>query len=109
LALFPGRKNLMWISGTFPLTFFPEKNSRSGYGKYQSEIRQTADLLTADQVAVYPISATGLSGEESTRSDNYGRPIREGYSERPEQIAMEALAQDTGGNPSTTRMTSAMR
>ena len=97
LALFPGRKNVMWISGTFPLTFFPETNPRGGHGKYQSEIRQTADLLTADQVAVYPISATGLSGEEATRPDNYGRPMREGYSELPEQIAMEALAQDTGG------------
>jgi hypothetical protein len=35
-------------------------------------IRQTADLLTAEQVAVYPISATGLSGEEATNSDAMG-------------------------------------
>src|SRR5580693_7522121 len=81
LSQFPGRKNVMWISGSFPLSFFPETNPRGGNGKYQSEIRQTADLLTADQVAVYPISATGLSGEEATHSDELGRPIRKEYSE----------------------------
>jgi len=111
LAQFSGRKNVMWISGTFPLTFFPETNRRGGHGKYQSEIRQTAELLTADQVAVYPISATGLTGEEATSSDRYGRPIREGYSELPEQIAMEALAQETGGKPfyNTNDLSSAMK
>ena len=111
LALFPGRKNVMWISGTFPLSFFPETNPRGGNGKYQSEIRQTADLLTADQVAVYPISATGLSGEEATHSDELGRPIREEYSELAEQIAMEALAQDTGGKPfyNTNDLSNAMK
>ena len=111
LAQFPGRKNVMWISGTFPLSFFPETSRRGGHGKYQSEIRQTAELLTADQVAVYPISATGISGEEATSSDRYGRPVREGYSELPEQIAMEALAQDTGGKPfyNTNDLSSAMK
>jgi len=111
LALFPGRKNVMWISGTFPLSFFPETNPRSGHGKYRSEIRQTADLLTADQVAVYPISATGLSGEEATQSDELGRPIREERSDLVEQISMEALAQDTGGKPfyNTNDLSNAMK
>ena len=99
LSQFPGRKNVMWVSGSFPLSFFPETNPRGVPRKeYRSEIRQTADLLTADQVAVYPISATGLTGEEATQSDNYGRPIHDGYSDRAfDQIAMETLARDTGG------------
>jgi VWFA-related protein len=111
LALFPGRKNVMWVSGTFPLSFFPQTNPRGGHDKYQSEIRRTADLLTADQVAVYPISATGLTGEESTRPDNYGQPIREGNSELPQQIAMETLAQETGGKPfyNTNDLSNAMK
>jgi VWFA-related protein len=99
LALFPGRKNLMWISGTFPLSFFPETNRRAEHGKYQSEIRQTADLLTADQVAVYPISATGSSGEETVHPDESGRPVRDLHPELLQEIAMEALAQETGGKP----------
>jgi VWFA-related protein len=99
LTQFPGRKNVMWISGSFPLSFFPETNPRNVPRKeYRGEIRQTADLLTADQVAVYPISATGLAGEEATHADNYGRPIHDGYSDRAfDQIAMETLARDTGG------------
>jgi VWFA-related protein len=100
LALFPGRKNVMWVSGSFPLTFFPETNPRGGHREeYQREIRQTADLLTADQVAVYPISATALSGEEVVHPDESGLPIRDVHPELVQQIAMEALAQDTGGKP----------
>lgn len=111
LALFPGRKNVMWVSGTFPLSFFPETNPHGRHSKYQSEIRQTADLLTADQVAVYPISATGLSGEEAIRADPDGRLIREGGSELTQQIAMETLAQETGGKPfyNTNDLSSAMK
>jgi VWFA-related protein len=99
LSQFPGRKNVMWISGSFPISFFPETNPRGVPRKeYRSEIRQTADLLTADQVAVYPISARGLTGEEATNADNYGRPVHDGYSNRAyDQIAMETLARDTGG------------
>ncbi len=99
LEQFPGRKNVIWVSGSFPLSFFPETNPRGVFRReYQSEIRQTADLLTADQVAVYPISATGLVVEDFTSADNYGKPLHDGYSDRAfEQIAMESLAQDTGG------------
>jgi VWFA-related protein len=101
LSRFPDRKNVMWVSGSFPLSFFPETNPRGVHRKeYRSEIRQTADLLTADQVAVYPISARALVAEEATSADNYGRPVHDGYSDRAfDQIAMETLARDTGGRP----------
>jgi len=107
LAQFPGRKNVMWVCGSFPISFFPETNPRGVPRKeYRNEIRQTADLLTVDQVAVYPISARALVAEETTSSDNYGRPVHDGYSDRAfDQIAMETLARDTGGRPFTTRTT----
>ena len=110
LALFPGRKNVMWVSGSFPLSFFPEKNSHGRHREeYRREIRQTADLLTADQVAVYPISATGLSGWENAHKDEDGRLIQE--VDLGGQIAMEALAQDTGGKPfyNTNNLSDAMK
>lgn len=99
LAQFPGRKNVMWVSGSFPVNFFPETNPKGIFRKeYQSDIRQTADLLTADQVAVYPISATGVAVDNSTSADNYGQILHDGNSNRDfEQIAMESLARDTGG------------
>jgi VWFA-related protein len=96
LSQFPGRKNVMWISGSFPLNFFPESRSRGApYKKYTTDIRQTADLLTADQVAVYPISARGLTAEEYT---NPGYPLHDGSTDGAfDQIAMETLARDSGG------------
>lgn len=101
LAQFPGRKNVMWVAGSFPISFFPESNPRGVLRKqYRSEIRQTADLLTADQVAVYPISAAGLSPDSINAPDNYGVPVHDDYSNRNfNQITMETLARDTGGRP----------
>lgn len=99
LSQFPGRKNVMWISGSFPLTFFPETSPKGVPRKeYRSEIRQTADLLTADQVAVYPISASGLAPDTINAPNNYGVPVHDDYSDRSlNQITMETLARDTGG------------
>jgi VWFA-related protein len=99
LSQFPGRKNVMWISGSFPVSFFPETSPRSLPRKeYRSDIRRTVELLTADQVAVYPISARALAAEENTHPDQYGRPIDEGFGDASsDQIAMEMLARNTGG------------
>lgn len=99
LAQFPGRKNVMWIAGSFPVSFFPEASPRGGPRKeYRSDVRQTVELLTADQVAVYPISARALTGEENTHSDQYGRPVNEGLGDASsDQITMEMLARNTGG------------
>jgi VWFA-related protein len=101
LSQFPGRKNVMWISDSFPVSFFPEASPRGATrNEYRSDIRQTVDLLTADQVAVYPISARALTAEENTYADQYGRLIHEGFADASfDQIAMEMLARNTGGKP----------
>ena len=101
LSQFPGRKNVMWISDSFPISFFPEANPRRSTRKeYRGDIRQTVDLLTADQVAVYPISARALTAEENTQADQYGRLIHEDFGDASfDQIAMETLARNTGGKP----------
>jgi VWFA-related protein len=100
LSQFPGRKNVMWVSGSFPISFFPETSPRRDLQReeYRSDIRRTADLLTADQVAVYPISARALTGMETTHPDALGRPVDEESAGREfDQVAMETLAHDTGG------------
>jgi VWFA-related protein len=99
LSQFPGRKNVMWISDSFPVSFFPDASPRGSPRKeYRSDIRQTVELLTADQVAVYPISARALTAEENTHPDQYGRPINERLGDASfDQIAMEMLARNTGG------------
>ena len=64
LGAIPGRKNLLWFSGSFPITLDPDphENLWGGGGNvesYANQIRRTDDLLTASRVAVYPIDARG--------------------------------------------------
>jgi hypothetical protein len=62
-------------------------------------------LLTADQVAVYPIGASGLSGESYLQggtdpgANKNGKAVEADEADRSfNQIAMELLARDTGGH-----------
>jgi VWFA-related protein len=72
LAGMPGRKNLIWVSGSFPLTLMKQivhygetqsdPNYKSVERTYEDNIRQTASFLTDAQVAVYSVDARGLLG-----------------------------------------------
>ncbi|HLZ41649.1 MAG TPA: VWA domain-containing protein [Candidatus Sulfotelmatobacter sp.] len=101
LSGIPGRKNVIWFSGSFPISIFP------GAGvprQYAGDLRQTADLLTPSRVAIYPISAEGLTGNFTYEAENSPTPqervenLREESVKHAEaQLAMEELAKDTGG------------
>lgn len=59
----PGRKNLIWFSGSFPLALDPDDSLISPFEvlrNYSDQIRETAELLSAARVAVYPVDARGL-------------------------------------------------
>lgn len=89
----PGRKNLVWVSASFPITLtpedaavtytptraddptapppVPEETSQFAYAQQvrQQEvenIRRTAALLADAQVAIYPVDARGLVGAGAT-------------------------------------------
>jgi VWFA-related protein len=53
----PGRKNLIWFSGGFPLTLFPTKDDLPTYSQ---EIKATLDMMAEDQIAIYPVDARGV-------------------------------------------------
>jgi VWFA-related protein len=62
----PGRKNLVWLSGSFPLTIFPDTSGRSPFSQerdYTENVRKAANLLAEAHVAVYPVSVLGLVGD----------------------------------------------
>jgi VWFA-related protein len=74
-AGYPGRKNLYWVSGSFPFTVAmqsqynitePLQFSRFNTGDLLvpdvKAVQDTAKLVTNSQIAVYPISALGLEG-----------------------------------------------
>ncbi|PYX28406.1 MAG: hypothetical protein DMG80_16690 [Acidobacteria bacterium] len=85
VAGYSGRKNLIWLSGNFPLRLDREfvTNNRAGYGgHFLPEVRETAALLAASQVAVYPVDVKGLGVATDT-------------------FAMEDIARETGGRSFT--------
>jgi VWFA-related protein len=65
LAGLPGRKNLIWFSGSFPISILPDRSLLDPFsvaGDSSDQFRKTTELLARSQVAVYPIDARGLAG-----------------------------------------------
>jgi VWFA-related protein len=59
----PGRKNLIWFSGSFPISMDPDATLQSPFEAmrtYSEDVRETSRMLSASRVAVYPIDARGL-------------------------------------------------
>ena len=89
LSTIPGRKNLIWFSGSFPLQIQPDptldptsaSSPRNLFGAerdYSMQARQTDALLAAARVAVYPVDARGLMPPQSadvSRSFNSGQGL----------------------------------
>jgi hypothetical protein len=106
LSPIPGRKNVIWIAGSFPARIFPSRNPPR---EFQDEIRQTADMLTPSRVAIYPLSAEGtlsdatydaeyeLSTPGESKTGQLQTAADESERRATNQIAMEELAKDTGG------------
>ncbi|HEY0784774.1 MAG TPA: VWA domain-containing protein [Acidobacteriaceae bacterium] len=53
----PGRKNVVWLSGDFPLSLFASNDEMASY---QAKTRQMLDLLARDQISIYPVSSRGV-------------------------------------------------
>jgi len=111
LAAFPGRKNLIWFSGSFPLNILPDPTLADPFSVMASaedEYRDTTNLLTRAQVAVYPIDARGLmvnpafsatqSGRGMTSTSMAAKIMKFSQSQAQEHMTMEAMANDTGGH-----------
>ena len=104
LAGYPGRKNLIWLSESFPLTLFPEsvnQNSIMGqdlringiaganqrlvasslFKTYAVLIKKVSDSLMSAQVAVYPVDAGAVGKDDHLAS----------------QHTMDNMAESTGG------------
>jgi VWFA-related protein len=94
LSGIPARKNVIWFADTFPISFASEDKVHTP--KHQEHVQQTSDMLTAAQVAIYPVSARGLIGDGSfdIPVDTQAAMLQELANT---QIAMETLAQETGG------------
>jgi VWFA-related protein len=114
LAAFPGRKNLIWFSGSFPLNVLPGPSLQDPFAIAQQldeqEYRETTNLLSRAQVAVYPIDARDLMTQPmhdlsaNPKKGNAGSPGKSNAdltkfatTQAAEHATMEALASGTGG------------
>jgi VWFA-related protein len=64
LSAIPGRKSLVWLSGSFPLGIFPGVDLRvsdTRSAAYIEQIKQAVNLLAESHVALYPVDVRGLT------------------------------------------------
>lgn len=125
LANVPGRKNLLWFSGSFPIILFPDPGQQSRMAQSfvdASRVRKTVSLVNSARIALYPMSAQGVMTDSVLAAsspgpgntpgvghigagDSYAKQLRspvQAYmsdaNERAALIyAMNRLAQSTGG------------
>jgi VWFA-related protein len=117
LAALPGRKNLVWLSASFPAGVLPDSNisvdtvgqdlSTRNFGE---EVKEATDLLNVSHVAVYPVDVRGVvvdsGGSYSAASSKQYGPGTQGStaalvsfasSQASSHSTMDSIAENTGG------------
>ena len=65
LSAYPGRKNLIWLSASFPLALNVDGEMKlkgdAAERNYEPQLARMADSLMSAQVAVYPVDARGMA------------------------------------------------
>jgi VWFA-related protein len=117
LSGFPGRKNVIWFAGSFPISVLPTTGrdyDLSLSGDLKEKLRKTTNMLAAAQVAIYPIAPSGLTGLDEGTSARFQNSLpvapglEKGGGEMAEseeghlnllsnQATMDYVARDTGG------------
>ncbi|HEY4356688.1 MAG TPA: VWA domain-containing protein [Acidobacteriaceae bacterium] len=111
LLNFPGRKNLIWFSGAFPLGVIPGvsiQNNTDVPSESGTEFRTMTNLLTQARVAIYPVDPRGVQVNPAFQMDDTSLSQGSGAASRSsafaaslasEHTTMQAMASDTGGEP----------
>jgi VWFA-related protein len=111
LSGIPGRKNLIWFSGSFPVAILPNddlQNPFSVVAAFGDEVREATSLLSKARVAVYPVDARGLqtnpafsvtSNALNARDPRMVTKAITGFSatNADEHATMQQIASETGG------------
>jgi VWFA-related protein len=115
LTAIPGKKNLIWFSGSFPIGLSPDAMLRApvkNINDYSIEVQRTSTLLSAARVSVYPVDARGLTMAPTVDS-SYTPPLATMQSVGPvvandnnnfsmqtsqDQGTMSTIAAETGGH-----------
>jgi VWFA-related protein len=114
LAGFPGRKSVIWFSGSFPLNLsLIDPQDFDVYRSYAGRIRETTNLLTDAHVAIYAVDARGLTATSVSDPSQSGRDAsgrmkltvseemransKETFLRFNEEDSLIKVAQETGG------------
>lgn len=104
VAGYPGRKNLLWISSSFPIVLNADASTFDSFRTYQDDMRKLAAILADAKVAVYPIDPEGVSTSRYMQAGSRNRSnardalARESMMRFSQQATMDELAQQTGGS-----------
>ncbi len=114
---YPGRKNLIWLSASFPVQIEPDPKMETqpwrNSANFKSELAAAGSLLAKSRIALYPVDVRGLQGrgvdisnsateaENWTMSENtpnYGDLLAsQTFTYSDERYTMKAVAEQTGG------------
>ncbi len=113
MAALPGRKNLIWVSGAFPLTLAFSKGGFAGGGErtvtYLGQLKGATAAIDRANVAVYPVDARGLMTSTALQAATPQRPSQqvvassrhiptaEDLVDTRETETMQVMAEWTGG------------
>ena len=102
LGQMPGRKQLIWFSGRFPLFVSPLSNGiePANYEKTQQALRVAYRLLERARVEVFPIDVRGVTQGGPPLNPPAGEAsptVGEGAIDASGYDAMDAMAASTGG------------
>ena len=75
LAGYPGRKNLVWVSETFPFSIVLDKITSQNNRDFSRDVAATGSLLSNAQIAIYPVDAKALGGNSDFSVGNDPNPI----------------------------------
>ncbi|MEN6334759.1 MAG: VWA domain-containing protein, partial [Phycisphaerales bacterium] len=107
LSKLPGRKNLVWISGSFPI--YPGFQVVSGryattrQEPFMEDVRRTTRLFSDANMAIYPVDARGMFSTDRYGAEGRGKMQRFQIATSPSPFhpdnrdAMKMLADGTGG------------
>lgn len=109
---YPGRKNVLWISTSFPLMFWPQDQNSTGslsdMRDFQGDMQEVGSALMDAKIAIYPMDPGGVRTEsmfeasarvrQPSSGQRMGQAIqREDTLRQGAQQIMRDLAEQTGG------------
>ncbi len=100
LSSVPGRKNLIWLSSSFPASVAPDESAGTAafenQRSYNQQIVDTDNLLCMSQVAVYPVDARGLAAPILRSGPGTAQDYAANLAAT--QGTMDQVADETGGH-----------